>query len=410
MSRKRMIYGLLEVSVLCMIVIAFYYFFALTPDAFLIASPHPFIIIAAMIGIRYGNYVGIMGAIVCTLFYGMVYQDQFGEILPILGDITYYKYILSIFWAAVILGIFKDNYEVVTQRLNNRIILLETSLEKLGRKYEESLAVNKDLKKQIIGAEHSILSLYEIASNLDSLDPESVYTETMGILKKFVNATTVSIYTVDRKNSDLLRLKLRMGKVVGKDIRTIDTMHSSGFKRVVGNLEILKWNDTDEADFPLMSAPIKHDDSVIAVINIEDMDFDVLSEYAFNLFKVIVEWVSRSIGQAIFVENQLREDKYLEETNFLKYSEFENRLTQEKRRESEFGLEFLYLQYHLTESEFEDVHGNLSSFMRSVDVFSYEDESNTIHILLPATPPSAFNIINERILKNLEYKVTLVSS
>ncbi len=153
-------------------------------------------------------------------------------------------------------------------------------------------------------------------------------------------------------------------------------------------------------------SPIQHDDSVIAVINIEDMDFDVLSEYAFNLFKVIVEWVSRSIGQAIFVETQLREDKYLEETNFLKYSEFESRLTQERRRESEFGLEFLYLKYHLTESEFEDVHGNLSSFMRSVDVFSYEDESNTIHILLPATPPSAFNIINERILKNLEYKVT----
>ncbi len=124
-----MIYGLLEVSALCMIVIVFYYYFALTPDAFLIASPHPFTIIAAMIGIRYGNYVGIMGAVVCSLFYGMVYQDQFGEILSLLGDITYYKYILSIFWAAVILGIFKDNYEVVTQRLNNRIILLETSLE-----------------------------------------------------------------------------------------------------------------------------------------------------------------------------------------------------------------------------------------------------------------------------------------
>ncbi len=60
MSRKKMIYGLLEVSALCMIVIVFYYYFALTPDAFLIASPHPFTIIAAMIGIRYGNYVGIM--------------------------------------------------------------------------------------------------------------------------------------------------------------------------------------------------------------------------------------------------------------------------------------------------------------------------------------------------------------
>lgn len=410
MTRKKLFYGLLEVNFFCFIILLFYYTFALSPGDLLSVSPHPFIVISAIIGLRYGNYMGIIGASICTAYYGYVYQDQVGELLTLLGDIQYYKYILAIYWSAVILGIFKDNYEVVTQRLNNRIILLETGLEKLGRKYEESLAVNADLKKQIIGAEHSILSLYEIASNLDSLDPEAVYTDTMGILKKFINASTVSIFTVDKKNPDLLRLKLRMGELIGEDVRTIDILHSDGFKRVVRDVEIIKWNDTDDTNFPLMAAPILHENEVIAIINIEDMDFDVLSEYAFNLFKVIVEWVSKSIAQAIYVEQQLREEKYLAETNFLKYNEFEARLIQEKRRQDEFHLDFLHLRYRLTQTEFEEIHASLSNFLRSVDVFSYEVGSNMIHILLPATPPSALDMINERVLKNLDYKVTLVEA
>ncbi len=410
MTRKKLFYGLLEVNIFCLIIVIFYYTFSISPANLLSVSPHPFIIISAVIGLRYGNYMGILGATVCTAYYGYVYQDQVGELLTLLGDLQYYKYILAIYWSAVILGIFKDNYEVVTQRLNNRIILLETGLERLGRKYEESLAVNTDLKKQIIGAEHSILSLYEIASNLDSLDPEAVYTDTMGILKKFINASIVSIFTVDKKNPDLLRLKLRMGDLIGDDIRTIDILHSDGFQRVVKNVETIKWNDTDDLNFPLMSAPIMHDNEVIAIINIEDMDFDVLSEYAFNLFKVIVEWVSKSIGQAIYVEQQLRDEKFLGETNFLKYNEFEARLTQELRRQDEYQLEFLHLKYRLTQTEFEEIHESLAKFLRSVDVFSYEVNSNMIHILLPATPPSAFSMINERVLKNLDYKVTLVEA
>lgn len=410
MSRKKILYGLLEVNVLSLLILFYFYTFSVSPAQLLQASPHPFIIISAIIGIRYGNYMGITAATFCAIYYALVFQNQVGPAVLILGEFQFYKYILAIYWAAIILGIFKDNYDAVTQRLNNRIILQEAGLERLGRKYEESIAVNNDLKKQIIGAEYSILSLYEIASNLDSLDPESVYTDTMGILKKFINAVTVSIYTVDKKNSDLLRLKLRMGEVFGDDVRTIDILHSDGFTRVVKKKETLKWNDTDDQTFPLMVAPIEHEGEVIAIINIEDMDFDVLSEYAFNLFKVIVEWVSKSIGQAIYVDQQLREEKYLGETNFLKYAEFLVRLEQEQRRQDEFDLEFLHLRYNLNESKFEDLQESLTRFLRSVDVFSYEIDTNIVHILLPATPPAAFEMINERVMMNLEYNVTLVQS
>ncbi len=407
MTRKKLLYGLLEINASALAVIAYFYLVSQSPSNILTASPHPYIVLSAVIGLRYGNYIGIMGATLYSIYYSAVYAHQIGPFIEILGEIGYYKYILSIYWSAVILGIFKDNYDIVTLRLNNRILLLETGLERLGRRYEESLAVNKDLKKQIIGAEHSILSLYEIASRLDSLDPEDVFTDTMGILKKFINATAVSIYTVDKKNHDLLRLKIRMGNLVGKDIRTIDVLKSEAYARVVHDKTILKWNDTDDASFPLMSAPVMLDDQVMAVINIEDMDFDVLSEYAFNLFKVIVEWVSKSLAQAVYVDQQINEDKYIADTQFLQYAEFNARLDQEKRRKTEFDLGYLYLQYTLVDIDFETLHSKIAKVLRSVDVYSYDEVSRTVHILLPATPYSAFEMINERILKALDYQVRL---
>ncbi len=407
MTRKKLLYGLLEINVSSLSVIAYFYLISQSPSDFLTASPHPLIVLSAVIGLRYGNYIGILGATLYSVYYGAVYSDQVGPFIEILSDVNYYKYILSIYWSAVILGIFKDNYDIVSLRLNNRILLLETGLEKLGRRYEESLAVNKDLKKQIIGAEHSILSLYEIASRLDSLDPEDVYTDTMGILKKFINASTVSIYTVDKKNHDLLRLKIRMGSLVGQDIRTIDVLKSKAYASVVHDKSILKWNDTDDPTFPLMSAPIMLEDRVIAVINIEDMDFDVLSEYAFNLFKVIVEWVSKSLAQAVYVDQQINEDKYIADTQFLQYTEFTTRLEQEKRRKAEFDLGFLYLKYTLIDINFETLHDNIAKVLRSVDVYSYDVSAKEVHILLPATPYSAFEMINERILKALNYEIRL---
>lgn len=410
MTRKKLLYGLLEINLSCIVIIAYYYIVAQSPARFLSASPHPLIILAAVIGLRYGNYIGILGAVICTAYYGYVYTDQVGKFLTILDNFNYYKYLLSIFWAALILGIFRDNYDIVTLRLNNRLLLLETGLEKLSRRYEESLAVNKDLKKQIIGAEHSILSLYEIASRLDSLDPEDVYTDTMGILKKFINARTVSLFIVDKKNQDLLRLKIRMGNPISKDIRTVDVLKSEGFKRVVQGRETLKWNDTDDADFPLMSAPILLNDQVVAIINIEDMDFDVLSEYAFNLFKVIVEWVSKSLAQALYVDQQIHEDRYIEQTQFLQHKAFETRLEQEKRRQAEFELDYLLLKYKLDDIRFEDVHDKITRVLRSVDVYSFIEEEQTILVLLPATPLSAVEMINERIMKNLEYKVSQIQT
>lgn len=408
MGKRKFIIGFLETSFLLLVASAYFYILRAQPASLLQANPHPFLIITALMGLRYGNYMGMVAASLSTGAYVWVYHMEVGHYLSLFQDISYYKFILAIYWAGIILGIFKDNYSALNEKLNNRIFQLERALEKLGRRHAASVAVNEDLKKQIIGAEFSILSLYEIASKLDSLNPEAVYTETMGILTRFLKARSVSIYTVDPRNPDFLRLKIRMGSSeTGK--RSIDVVSSEGFKHVVLNKEVTKWNETEEDDFPLMSAPVTHEGNVLAVINIEDMDFDVLSEYAFNLFKVIVDWVNKSMGQAIFVESQLQEEKFHEGTRFMKFADFTERVEEERRRYREFGMEYMLLKYDLQGIPFNEISGDISSFMRAVDIFSYDPITNHIHILLPATPHKVFDIINERIMSKTGYRLKFVA-
>jgi Mg2+ and Co2+ transporter CorA len=125
---------------------------------------------------------------------------------------------------------------------------------------------------------------------------------------------------------------------------------------------------------------------------------------------VIVEWVSKSLAQALYVDQQIHEDRYIEQTQFLQHKAFETRLEQEKRRQAEFELDYLLLKYKLDDIRFEDVHEKITRVLRSVDVYSFIEEEQTILVLLPATPLSAVEMINERIMKNLDYKVSQIQN
>ena len=52
------------------------------------------------------------------------------------------------------------------------------------------------------------------------------------------------------------------------------------------------------------------------------MDFDRLSEYAFQLFKLIMDWVNKSLNQAIYLD-EIKESKYIPGTKLLQKEFFQ---------------------------------------------------------------------------------------
>lgn len=389
-------------------VVIYYAFFILqsNQDVYLNLNPHPLFILSIIMGLRYGKKLGMISASISVCFFIYIFLQVNKDILLLVEYFKNYKYILLFLWSAVILGTFKDNYTTNLKKHTNEIELLKESYKQLEKDYLVTEKIQKELKKQIISSEESIISLYDIASKLETFETEELYTETIGILAKYLKANSISIYYYNEK-SKYLRLKISYGNKV-EDRKSLLISDSKGFSNVIYNEKVVRWQEIKEENFPLMSSPMVRNGKVIAVINIEDMDFDRLSEYAFQLFKLIMDWVNKSLNQAIYLD-EIKESKYIPGTKLLQKEFFPDRLKVEERREKEFGMEFGVLKYKVKNLSVESINERATKSLRSVDIISYDITNNILFILVPATSKGNLYIVEDRILKNFQSSITKIS-
>lgn len=361
-------------------------------------NPHPILFLCIFIGTRYGLKIALMSAFLSTLFYIKAFSDLHNSLALLLIYFENYKYILLFFWSAVIFGNLKDNQGSKIELLTGHIHILEKQYKDLEKSYNVSVRIQNEMKKQIINSDESILHLYEIAEKLNTLEVEEIYTEALGILSKYLKADNISIYTYDER-SDFLRLKVKLGEYSFEN-RSSKVKEHEGLSKVISEKRAVRWSEIQEK-YPLMSAPLIKDDKVIGVINIENMEFERISEYAFQLFKIIIDWINDAISKACFVDN-LREDKYFSETTLLKFEFFNKRLAEEERRKNDFNLEYVYFKYEVNGLALKELYQDVvSKVFRSVDIVGYEPERKTLHVLLPATSSGSLPIIKARINSKL---------
>lgn len=380
-------------------IIVYFIFYQINPnqDEYLYLNPHPLFILCIIIGLIYGNKLGLLTAAICSGFYLIVFLKINKDISLLFIYFRNYKYVLLFFFSAAILGNFRDSYKANIQKMINEKLIMSKNYKSLEKSYNLSQKALEELKKQIINSEESILYLYEIASRLETFNLEEIFTETIGILSKFLKAKSVSIYTYDEK-SGYMRLKINFGEESRN--RSMLVKNSIGFSSVIINQKVLKWVDIKEKEFPLMSAPLIKESQTIAVVNVDSMDFDNLSEYAYQLFKLIIEWVNKALNQAILVD-EISDSKYIEGTRIMKYRYFAERIKSEERRKSEFGMEYSILQYDADNMSIQEINKNIAGVLRSVDIISYSEETKEVYILLPATPENATYLVEERIKNKL---------
>lgn len=395
---KKLIRSTLESSIVLIAVFLYFYILKDNPSAFLDANPNPLFMLTLAMGLMYGNYVGMWVASMCTIFVIYTLTRLGIPSSAIILKYDYFKFPLMFYWSGILGGLNKDGYLRNINILKKKSQQLEYDNRYLGKLYKTSMDIQKELKMQIVGEENSLMSIYEIAIRLKTIEPEQVFTETLGILKKYLGANTVSIYSVD-KNNKFLRLKVRSGDIV-TERSSLALDSSEGFSKVVNEKQIVRWSDTNEKDFPILSAPLMDGDDVIAIINIESMDFHKLSDYAFNTFNIVIEWVNVTLVRALSF-NKLKDSEYFENTRILKFNNFIKRLSIEKQRADEYNLEYLYLTYKSKETSIDIINERVSSFLRSLDVVSYEPMANTIHFLFPATPINKRELIEDRLFSKL---------
>ena len=383
----------------------FMVFFTYNPfrEEFITLNLHPLLIVVALMALKYGNYLGVLSAIMASITFLYAYQLLGKDLVLFVSEWSYYKFILMFFLTAVVLGTFKDRSDYALNNLTDELSSAKKELAELIEAEKKSQFINEELKKQIIRSEDSILALYEVASALDTVNSEEVYTETMALMARFVKAKTVSIYTVDQ-DAEYLRLKIRMGNF-GKAGASLKIADHDYLKQVVKGQEIIKVTAESRGTDPIFSAPLVKNNQTIAVINVEEADLNMVTEYYYNLFKLTVEWISKALMRAMEMEQFSYQDICYEHTRIMKIERFNQRLEEEKRRLANFGLKFGLISFKKSEYTLVDFSLKLNEVIRQVDVIGYDSVKDEIQILLPVTPQEAVSAVKERILSEFGYKL-----
>ncbi|MBS3872386.1 MAG: hypothetical protein KGZ92_01910 [Firmicutes bacterium] len=393
--RDRLWYCIAENIVLNAAIFLLFFHFNPLRAAFITMNIHPLLILVSLMSLRYGNYLGILSAVFASATFVYAYHLLGRDLVLFVLEWSHYKFILMFFLAAVILGSSKDRADFMIDRLQDELFETKNALTDLSEAERKSQFVAAELKKQIIGAEDSILSLYEVATALDSLHSERVYTEIMTLLARFLKVKSVGIYLVDT-DSRYLRLKVHMGDNERMQVSLRVDEHAY-LRDVVQELKVVKVTGDSAATDPLLSAPILKDGKAIAVINVEEADITMVTEYSYNLFKIIVEWISKALTRALEIEHIVEKDAYLPNTIIRNWENFTFRVEEEKLRFSKFGLPFGLVRVPVGSHSLEQLSVKLQGLIRQVDAVGFDVLNNELHILFPITSCEVLEKIVARI-------------
>ncbi len=386
-----------EVLVTNGLMLAAFLFLPEIQNRFLVMNIHPLVITTTVIGVRHGYLPGLFAALTASVIYLAAYLISGLDLVLFFKTYAYYKFLIMFAVAGYTTGRIRDTYtrNVRTMRNANNEILEEYNT--LEEDYRRTIFMYNELKEQIVGSEYSIFSLYEIATSLQTTNPERVYTESIGLLHKFIKATTISIYTLE--SGGYLRLKLIYGDYSRKrsSIRFVD---EPKYVRLVESRKPVRWTKEEDPSFPLFSAPIFDGETVVGIINVDAIEFEHITEYSFSIFCVITEWINKALTHAIDIDRTYNISG-VSWSNLLKKKQFDMQLEEEETRLKKYGLPYCYGRFKVVTKEIEDAVYAMRNVLRSVDFVAYDDTSNTLEILLPATGKGNYATVSERIRKSL---------
>lgn len=389
----------LEFFILYAAVILVFLFVVQIQYDFLTMNLHPLFIIACLIGIRHGFIAGLLAALLSSMVYFFSYA--YLQLDPILffNNYEYYKFPLIFTLGGYLSGRFYDSNARRVKEMQDANEEILGEYDQLEETYRKTVKMYNELKEQIVGEEYSIFSLYDIASSLQTTNPEKVYTESIGLLYKFIKARAISIYTVEK--GGYLRLKLHFGS---KKRRGSSRPYSEQpiYKKVIEQRVAVRWEQSAGNDAPIFSAPIISEGKVIGIIDIDDLEFEYVTEYSFSIFKVICDWITKALSQAIQIDRQFNL-MGVDYSNMLEKPQFDRQLQEENVRKQKYGLPFCSATYHLGRRDPDEIVPIIQRSLRNVDYVCYERKTNSVHVLLPATDEENYGVVERRISSSLGF-------
>lgn len=338
---KKLLFGV-EIAALYLLLCGFNLLFFPEAPAFFGIEPHPYWIGILIFGFRYGVAAGLAAGLLSTALYmGAVwfYLERY-----LFEELTFYIQPALFLLVGTFMGVGVHRYrsDVAALREEKETWL---SNEKLLKDETQTLReINAGLEKRIVTRMSTLITLYEGARRLEEVEVEELYRSLLEFIAKTLQAEEAAVYLKAEKEWVMKenvgwkvyqrypkKLKINEG-LIGAAGSSNKIVTIRDF--VVGQVSPNLLGDS------LMAGPLRMGETgeVVGVVGIQSIPFFQFNSASVNLFSFLLNWASRSLGRAHFIE-ELRSEEVLDpEFQVYSYRYFQSRLAQEFSRSKTYYL------------------------------------------------------------------------
>lgn len=299
--------------------------------------------------------------------------------------------ILTYILIGVYVGYASDYKNIAIRNLKNEKKRQEEDYIFLEDLYNKTYDEKKELEEKVIASKDSFGKIYSVVRELDSLEPQYIFKSSIDILESFLESNRIAIYILKNK---FLRLNVKSKDSSFKPPNTISFDKLDMLKNSIEKGEIFV-NRNLQLGVPMMVAPIKKGNKLIAMIMIEELEFSKMTLYYENLFKVISNLIETSIIKAYDYEELNLKERYVKDTIFLKERWFINILKIKKIAKFEKKLDYTILKVSNNILPLHDLSEIIKRSIRETDPVGILNED--IYILLLNTTKEESLIPMERL-------------
>jgi hypothetical protein len=380
-------------------------------------SPHPFWLIVLLFSFQYGTAAALSVAVLSTL--GLLW----GNIPPQRIDQDYYEYIfhiaaLPLSWglAALVFGELRRRQLVENTRLHHDLGDAATREETLAAAYRNLSALNTRLETRIASRRHTIFTLFKAAQAVERLETKDVLTGVEELVREVLAPYKFSFYLLQ---DDAFELEFSFGWLEDEPLLRHIANDTALFRTMVSERRIVCIaNPSDELILErqgVLAGPVVHarTGDVLGLIKIEEIGFLDLHLETLEHFRILCDWVGTAYAKAQDYETAYLRIPDGTEPHLMPADTLEPLsiwLTHLSGR-AKFNLWMLTIS---CSQESQDtwnptrVSRSLLRHVRNTDLlFQPSDNSQTISVLLPATPATGVLIVVEKLMQVLheEYPV-----
>lgn len=311
--------------------------------------------------------------------------------IDLLIDHNTYLWIAQLFIVAMAVGRLRDSTKTIAYDKDEEINFLNSQLEDLVSINESNNRIKNIYQNRILDYDDSLVKIYGITSELDSLEAGAVLFYAADIIGRILNTEDVAIYTI--ANGDYCRLfsaTSAKAKSLGKSVKYTNMPEMMA---AIENHQVYV-NKTMNEEYPLMASAIYRSGKPIELIMLWGLPFESMSVYQCNLLTVLGYMIYNSVERADRYLDALANTRFVTGTKLLTKDAFaELDTTYHDAMEKGF-TEYVVLSVSSERSmSYKEWSDTLSSKLRFSDYLGINEEGRVCVLLTNSNAMDAQFII-----------------